>query len=106
MANRIYDNVIAVDSSMGNLPIVGGTSSNLGHLEIIGIQFTYVTTLGNCIITAANTLDIIAEFRLQTVSTNNGLISASESLSFSRPLRMETIKCPTITAGSARIYLA
>lgn len=105
MANRIYDSVVAVDSAMGNLTIVGGTSSNHTHFNIIGIQFTYASTLGNCIITAANTLDILAEFRIMAVSTNTGIQSATEFIGFASPLRMEIIKCPTLTAGSARIYL-
>lgn len=107
MANRIYDSVIAVDSAMGNLPIVGGTSSNINGFNVIGISFTATNTAGNCIITAANTLDIIVQFNMfATVIGSDGIINAQDSIAFSEPLKMGVIKCPTLTAGSARVYLA
>lgn len=105
MANRIYDNVIAVDSAMGNLSIVGGASSRITQYNIIGASFTAATTAGNFILTAANTLDIIWHAKILTAETNQGLLEATQSISFSRPLQMGVIKCPTLTAGSARVYL-
>jgi hypothetical protein len=104
--NRIYDNVIAVDSAMGNLSIVGGASSNITQYNIIGISFNAATTLGNCIITAANTLDIIWHASILASATNNGFLNANPFITFASPLRMGDIKCPTLAAGSARVYLA
>ena len=106
MVNRIYDNVIAVDSAMGNFSIVGGASSNITHYQLIGVSFTAASTAGDFILTGANTLDIIWHATLLNAATNNGFLDANPSISFARPLRMSDIKCPTLTAGSARVYLA
>ncbi len=91
---------------MGNFSVVGGNSSNITQYNVIGISFTATTTLGNCIITGANTLDIIHEFRFFVAATNTGVQNASDSVSFAFPLRMSDLKCPTLTAASARIYLS
>ena len=104
MPNRIYDSVIAVDSAMGNLSIVGGTSSNITQFQVIGISFTATSTLGNCIISAANTLDMIVQFNF--INAGSGIVSSMDSITFASPLRMGDLKCPTLTAGSARVYLA
>ena len=105
MPNRIYDSVIAVDSAMGNFSIVGGSSSNITQYSIIGVSFTATTTAGSCIISAANTLDIIVEFPVFISATNNGVVDLFRSFTFSKSLRMGDIKCPTLVAGSARVYL-
>jgi hypothetical protein len=106
VANRIYDNVIAVDSAMGNFSIVGGSSSGITQYNIIGASFTASSTAGNFILTAANTLDIIWQANVITAATNTGLIESTPFITFASPLRMGDIKCPTLTAGSARVYLA
>ena len=104
MPNRIYDNVIAVDSAMGNFSIIGGASSNITQYRLTGISFTAINTLGRCLITAVNTLDIIADFSI--INAGSGIINGLQSVSFAAPLLMGDIKCPTLSAGSARVYLA
>ena len=84
MANRIVGNVIIVDSAMGNLPIVGGT----------------------CVITEANTAtDVIAQFSLLQVGTGVSLFQAEVHRDFPGFIRLNDLKCPLITTGSACIYL-
>jgi hypothetical protein len=104
VANRIYDNVIGVDSAMGNLSVVGGSTSNITSFSVIGISFRATDTLGRCIIAGANTLDFIADFGF--INAGSGIINAQDSIMFGTPLRLNEIKCPTLTSGSARIYLS
>ena len=109
MANRWFDNVILVDSAMGNLPVVGGSSSNTTNYDVTRISFFFATTAGACIISGANTTNHVANFGLLSIATGNAgitLLQNPVSLGFSPPLRLNSIKCPALTAGSAWIYLA
>lgn len=107
MANRIFDRVIIVDSSMGNFSIVGGSSANFTDFEVNSIAFWSGSTLGDVIITGANTaLDHVIHFSTIGAATNTGLISATQSIYFSRPQKFDSLKCPLLTAGTAWIYLA
>jgi len=107
MANRLVDNVIIVDSAMGNLNAVGGTSANITNFNVIAFSFWTDSTNGACIISGASTTDAI--FRASYVSSETGstaFAQALHSLTFAVPLRLGTIKVPTLTAGTAWIYLA
>ena len=104
MANRIVDNVILIDSAMGNLSVVGGTSANVTSFHVTAIAFWAANTLGECLISGASTADHIAHFSI--INAGSGILMGLQSLTFSSPLRLSSIKCPTITAGSAWIYLA
>ena len=106
MANRIFDNVIQVDSAMGNLQVVGGTSSNFTSYEVIGFAFRSVNTAGVCIFAANNTTDIVAHFDSFSHVGSGGLVSNPTSITFGRPLRLNSLKVPTLTAGTAWVYLA
>jgi len=53
MANRIFDNVIIIDSAMSNLPAVGGTSANITTFNIQSIALWASSTLGNVVLTGA-----------------------------------------------------
>lgn len=104
MANRLFDNVIIIDSAMGNLPAVGGTSSSITSYNISSIAFWAATTLGNLVLTGANTgTDHITHHSF--VTTESSMFTALSSQYFPGGLRLNNLKCPTITAGTAFVYL-
>lgn len=105
MANRLFDNVIIIDSAMGNLSAVGGTSANITNYNIQAIGFWAGTTLGNVVLTGADTgLDHIVH--LGYVTAGSGIYSSWHSHSFPLGLRLSALKVPTLTAGTAFVYLA
>ena len=106
MANRIVDNVILVDSAMGNLSIVGGTSANITTFEITAFAFRSANTAGVCIFTGNNTTDILAYFDMISHVGSGGLIQNPSVVTFSSPLRLGSLKIPTLSNGSAWAYLA
>ena len=104
MANRLFDNVIIIDSAMGNLQVVGGTSAKIGTYNIQAIALWSVSTLGNLVLTGANTAtDIVVQ--LGYVNAGSGIVNSFQSISFPNGLRLNNLKCRTITAGSGFIYL-
>lgn len=114
MANRINGNVIIVDSAMGNALVL--TSANrvvqLDDFKIQTISFFMLNTLGSVILTQANTLtDVI--FNSNVIVT--GILTAATNVivnvnpvhvNFPLGLRAGELKVPTLTAGTAYIYLA
>ena len=107
MANRLVDNFIIVDSSMGNLPIVGGTSANITSFHVNAFAFLAANTTGVCIISGITTTDHV--FRAGYVSNETGstaVVQALQTLTFSVPQRFNDLKVPTLTAGTAWVYLA
>lgn len=108
MAPRITDNVIIIDSGMNNRSIFTDTAG-LSSYHITAISFWFGSTAGNCIISASNTASPIARFSLLEVNTGNAglsIIPATQTITFSNPLRVGDIKAPALTAGTAWIYLA
>lgn len=107
MANRIVDNVILIDSAMGNLNAVGGTSSNITSFNVVGFAFLATTTASSCIISGADTTDHL--FRSIYVSNETGstaVVNAVDRQSFASPVRFSVLKVPTLVTGSAWVYLA
>ena len=107
MANRAFDNVIIIDSAMGNLSAVGGTSANVSSYHVTGFAFLATTTASACVISGANTADAI--FRSLYITNETGstaIVFAVDRQSFAQPLRLSSIKVPLITTGTAWVYLA
>ena len=105
MANRVFDNVIIVDSAMGNLNAVGGTSSNITNFNIQAVSFWASSTLGNFILTGADTgLDHIVH--ISYINAGSGIVSAWKTQEFPKGLIVSTLKVPTLTAGTGWVYLA
>lgn|SRR3990167_2390198 len=105
MANRLFDNVILIDSAMGNLPAVGGTSSNITKFNIQAISFWASSTLGNIILTGADTsADHITHFSF--INAGSGIVNAIQTQEFPKALSLNDLKVPVLTAGTAWIYLA
>jgi len=105
MANKLFDNVIYIDSAMGNLSAVGGTSSNITNFVIQTVSFWASSTLGNLILSAADTgLEHIVH--LSYINAGSGILNSTQSVNFPLGLRLSSLKCPAITAGTAWVYLA
>jgi hypothetical protein len=112
--NRLVGNVVIVDSGMGNAFVL--TSANqvihLDDFKIQTISFFMSSTLGSLKLTQANTLT-------DEVFTSNaivtGIVTAATnvfvqlnpvSVTFPLGFRASDLKVPTLTAGTAYIYLA
>lgn len=106
MANRLIDNVIIIDSGMGNLSVVGGASSNITSFHVIGFGFLAINSTGTLSISGANTTDLVARFSFVQVGTGVSFQLASQYVSFSSPLRLSELKSPVVTASTGWIYLA
>ena len=106
MANRMIDNVILVESAMGNLSVVGGASSTITNFHISTFAFRSTNTGGVCIFTGADTTDIVAHFDVTAHIGSGGLIANPQTITFSKPLRLNSLKVPTISNGTGWVYLA
>src|SRR3990167_4773559 len=101
VANRVVDNVIIIDSAMGNLNAVGGTSNNLTTYNVIGFSFLATTTASACIISGASTTDHI--FRSSYVANETGstaIFQARDSQTFALPIKVSALKVPVLTTGT------
>ena len=96
--------VIIVDSAMGNLGIFMGTD-NLTSYQVAGFAFEYTTTASTCIFTETNTSDAIAKFNVLSHIGSGGLIANPNIISLGFPIRLDTLKVPVLTTGTAWVYL-
>lgn len=114
MANRLIGNVIIVDSAMGNAFVLtsAGQVIHLDDLKVQTISFYMLNTLGSVILTQANTsTDVIFNSNaivtgILTAATNAVLQVNPVSVTFPLGFRTSDLKVPTLTAGTAYIYLA
>ena len=104
MANRIVGNVVIVDSAMGNLGLFMGTD-NITKYNVIGFGFEYTTTASTCSFSHTNTTDVIAKFSILAHVGSGGLIANPKTISLASPLSLDVIKVPTLTTGTAWVYL-
>mgnify|MGYP001597718611 FL=1 len=114
MANRINGNVIIIDSAMGNVFVLNSADQviNLDELKVQAISFFMLNTLGSVILTQANTsTDVIFNSNaivtgILTAATN--VIVQLNPVHVTYPLGFRTgnLKVPTLTAGTAYVYLA
>ena len=114
--NRLVGNVVIVDSAMGNAFVL--TSANqvihLDDFKIQTISFVSLNTLGAVILTQANTsTDVVFSSNVFVtgilVGTGGaGVVLYTNPVSTTFPLgfRASDLKVPTLTAGTAYIYLA
>ena len=114
MANRIVGNCIIVDSAMGNAFVLtsAGQVINLDEMKIQTISFFMLNTLGSIILTQANTLtDVVFNSNviitgIVTAATNALIQLNPVSVTFPLGFRTGDLKVPTLTAGTAYVYLA
>ena len=98
--NRIVDNFIIVDSAMGNAFILtsAGQIVNCRDLKVATIAFWSIDTTGNCIISAVDTTNHVIHFQ----NPNNNPTTVGAVLG---GVYLKDLKIPTLTAGSAWLYL-
>jgi len=97
MANRIVGNIVIVDSAMGNAPLLDINSGN----------FLKTGWKVNCVMLSLATSD--STITLSGANTANVLLSLNRfvpSTYFAQPQYFPDLKVPTMTAGTAFIYLA
>lgn len=107
MANRIAGSVVIVDSAMGNALILNSANSPMQILKmkVNSIAFWSSDTTGRCIITEIDTTNCIASFSWFANGTGGGIQAATQTTSFGNSQPFENLKIPTLTAGTAWIYL-
>ncbi len=108
MANRLVSSVIIVDSAAGNSFIISTISNSASHFtkfHVNAIEFWSADTTGKCIISSgADTTNVIKMFGW--VNGGAGFAPATQSTEFGQQQPLEDLKFPTLTAGTAWIYLA
>ena len=103
VANRLVDNVIVVDSAMGNFSVVGGASANITIFNVNAVSFWASSTLGDFILTGANTAaDHIVRFGY--INAGSGIVNSLQSM-YLGGVVFSSLKVLTITAGTAWVYL-
>lgn len=107
MANRLVSNVIIVDSAAGSTPIINTLSNSAGHItkfHVNAITFWSANTTGACTVACGNgSTGIIAMFGW--VNGGAGFAPATQTTSFGQEQSLEDIMIPTLSAGTAWIYL-
>lgn len=107
MANRIVGNTVIVDSAMGNALILtsANTPVHVSKLWVNAIAFWSSDTTGLMQISETDTTGIICKLGWMVSGTGGGLSQATQTTSFGNSQRFEGLKIPTLTAGTAWIYL-
>lgn len=111
MANRINGNVIIVDSAMGNNFVLTSANLvlNLDEFKVGAVSFFMLNTSASVILTQADTsLDVIYTANLMPYGVGLGstvLISNPQTIQFPGGFRASNLKVPTLTAGTAYLYL-
>ena len=93
MANRVVQNVIIVDSAMGNSTILEGADYRSIWVNAIKLSMT----------------DTSASLLLTDVDTSNVLVQLDKNeplIHFANPQSFNLLKAPVVTNGTAWIYLA
>lgn len=107
MANRIAGSVVIVDSAMGNAFIL--TSANMPvqitKMKVNSISFWSSDTTGAMQVSESNTTNVICQFTWIVNGAGTGFQAATQSTSFGNAQPFEGLKIPTLTAGTAWIYL-
>ena len=112
MANRIVGNVLIVDSGMGNANVLSLVGTQLDEFKIQTISFVMLNTLGSVILTEADTATDVVFISnavvtgILTAATNAVIQFNPVSVTFPLGFRTGSLKVPTLTAGTAYIYLA
>lgn len=92
MANRLVGNIFIVDSAEANIALSIPENSYIGEVAFWGADTTGIIEL-----TGASTADVIAKIQIGTNVPSNDSIYVGT--------RVQTLKCPVVTAGTAWIYL-
>lgn len=110
--NRIVGNVVIIDSAMGN--VLALTSANMpihiSQLYVNAVGIWQTGTTGAVLLTGVNTASDIF-FKTDWISLSSdtaGKLFANNPtwFPFAVPQKMDNIKAPVVTAGTAFLYLA
>ncbi len=103
MANRIVGSVLIIDSAMGNALILTSANSPMQYtfFHTNSVAFWSSDTTGRLIITGASTADHLVS--MGWVGGNGG--AATQSTEFGQKQVLTDLKVPTLTAGTAWLYL-
>lgn len=103
--NRIVGSVVIVDSAMGNAFIL--TSANqpvqISTFYVNAVAFWSSDTTGRMIISGVDTSNHLVSFGW--VNGGAGFSPATQATSFGQKQPLESLKIPTLTSGTAWIYL-
>lgn len=112
MANRINGNIVIVDSAMGNNFILTSANMvrNIASYKVQTISFFRLSTLASLILTTVNTsTDVVFSCNLLAFGLNSSgtvFVENPQTINFPLGLKVSEMKVPTITAGTAYLYLA
>ncbi len=104
MANRIVGNVLIVDSAMGNASILTGVNQLIFY-RANAVAFWSSDTTGRLIISAADTSNHIVSLGWTVNGAGTGFSPSTQSTQFGQHQTLDSLKVPTLTAGTAWIYL-
>ena len=101
MANRIAGNVVIIDSAMGNSLVLASASTavQIQNLYANTIAFWSIDTTGVMRLSLTDTTNCI----LQLTNPNNNPATVG---AFIGKTRLNDLKIPTLTAGTAWVFLA
>ena len=108
MANRIVQNVLIIDSAMGNNLIL--TSANLvvnmSNLTVNAIGFISLDTTGVIAISGVNTSNFLFRTAWTVQGTGASTQPSMQWFPFDKAMKWENLKVPVLTAGTGFLYLA
>lgn len=110
--NRLAGNVVIIDSAMGN--VIALTSANMpvhiSQLYVNAIAIWQTGTTGAVLLTGASTATDIffkSDWVSLTSDTAGKLFAQNPSwFTFGQPQKVENLKAPVVTGGTAFLYLA
>lgn len=107
MANRIVNNVVIVDSAMGNAFILTSANQSMDYkfFHVNEIAFWSSDTTGRLIISAIDTTNHLISMGWMANGAGAGFSPATQRTSFGQKQTLADLKIPILTAGTAWIYL-
>jgi hypothetical protein len=103
MANRLIQNVIIVDSAMGNNYII---DPNSGGSTVDGKVYPRNLLVNAFLLSGADTSGVFAFTDANTANVLIQLDRFNTLVHFAAPQKFANLKCVTASAGTAWIYLA
>lgn len=105
--NRIVDNVVIIDSAMGNSLILtsAGQAVNISHFYVNAFAFLVTDTLSLIRISTSDTTNTIYQEGFITGAGASGGSDLFKFRPFGTPQRFDTLKVPQLTTGTGFIYL-
>lgn len=108
MANRVIGNVIIIDSAMGNAFVLNSANMpvHITKFHVNSIAFWSSDTTGRLVLSEIDTTNHLVSMGWTGNGTSIGFNGATQFTSFGDNQMFENLKVPTLTAGTAWIYLA